>query len=162
MSKIPTFIKDNSILSKPFDKQGEPTILLAILATLLLNKPLKKEELLSKMGEKHLGKTDGYLSKHFAALRKYEIINFDKRYNHRKWSQGDRYQEYMGFILMYFIENDTKAVESMQYHLTPKTKENSLDFIKSPTDDIFNRPNPYLEKKTKNTSKKSKADNYLD
>jgi len=142
--KVPTFINEDKLLSTPF-KSKSGTILLAILAIMLKNKPLKKEELLGKIGVKHQGKTDGYLSNVFSTLRKLEILSFDKRANFRTWTQGARYEEYMGFILMSMMENESKVAESIQYRLMPKKEEQSVDFISSPTDDIFDEPNPYLE-----------------
>ena len=161
MRQLPTFINEDKVLSKPFDKNGNPNIVLSVLATLLQGKPLRKEELLGKIGEKHLGKSDGYLSNVFSALRKLEVLQFDKRVNQRKWAQGKNYKEYMGFIFMSIVDSDPKAAMSLAYRLMPKKEEQSLDFITSPEEDIFNRPNPYLEDNEEKAESTTVADSYL-
>jgi len=174
MSLIPTFLENSKSLRSPFDKNGRPTLVTSILATLLPNKPLLKETILGKIGEQHTGKTRGYLSNHFAELSKLGIIKFTKR--DRTWSQGIRYHEYMGFIFMTMVTNDEQAVTSLQYRLMPKRDEQSVDFITSPDEDIFAKPNPYLTPKEKmqplmdaieessiveKKSKRTTADSYL-
>jgi len=143
------------ILNKPpFDKNGRPNIVTSILATLLQGIPLTKEEILTKIDSKHTGRSRGYLSNYFAELKKLEILNFDKRVAFRKWSQGKNYQAYLGFVFMELIKLEDKAVASLQYKLLPKKKENSLDFIMSPTEDIFKQPNQFLDKAVSEDYKK--------
>jgi len=135
------------VLEKPpFDKKGEPNIATSILATLLHNKPLTKEAILTKIHGKHEGKSKGYLSNIFSELSKLNIIVFDKRVAFRTWSQGKAFESYMGFVFMELLKIEDNAIDSLRYKLLPKKKEQSLDFIHSPKEDIFNQPNPFLEK----------------
>jgi len=143
MSHNPHFVVDSKVLFVPFDKAGNPTLVTSIVATLLSNKPLKKEEILGKISEKHLNKTRGYLSNHFSELSKSGILKFSKL--GCTWRQGENYQEYMGFIFMKLLDNDAKAVNSLQYKLMPTRDAQSVDFILSPEDNLFDQPNPYLD-----------------
>ena len=145
MSYIPKFLEGFAFLEQPFNKTGHPTITTSILATLLPNKPLKKEQLLTKIGKEHTGKSLGYLSNIFSALSKSGVLSFDKRSCSRTWSQGENYKEYMGYIFMIMLQLDPKAVDSLQYRLMPPKDSQAIDFISSPDEDIFNKPNPYLE-----------------
>lgn len=142
MRTIPKFIEGNKVLCAPFDIKGGPSLLTSILATLLEGNPLKKEDMLSRVGERHSGKSRGYLSNHFSALSKSGIIKFVKR--NTSWTQGINYQEYMGFVFMKLIQNDEQAVTSLKYRLMPKKDDQSVDFITAPEEDIFSQPNPYL------------------
>ena len=161
MTNIPTFIKGSKNLSTPFNKDGSPKLTTSILATLLPNKPLTKEGLLSKIDEKHLGKTRGYLSNVFSDLSKAGIIKFDKRVAFRTWEQGENYQLYMGFIFMELLQFEPDSTDSLQYKLMPKQAEQSMDFIMSPKEDIFSKPNPLLED-TEQKVVPTTADGYLD
>jgi len=165
MSNIPKFIEESKALQAPFDKNGTPTLATSILATLLPNKPLTKETLLAKIDEKHTGKSRGYLSNIFSELSKAGIIKFDKRVQFRTWEQGENYQQYMGYIFMELVKLEPASLDSLQFKLMPKKKEQSMDFIMSPKEDIFSQPNPLLEedkpKKSKSATR-TVADNYLD
>lgn len=143
MSNTPRFTTASKTLSKPFEDNGCPTLVTSILATLLPNKPLKKEVLLGKIGEEHTGKTRGYLSNHFSELSKQGIIKFIKRDG--TWTQGENYNDYMGFVFMTLVKISPQAVDSLQYRLMPKKDAQSVDFITSPEEDIFSKPNPYLD-----------------
>jgi len=142
---IPKFIeeKEYELLTQPFDKAGKPTIVTSILATLLSNEPLKKEIIFCKIGPQHTGNSRGYMSNHFSKLSKLGIIKFEKL--NRTWRPGIRYKEYVGFIFMEMIKYNEQAVESLKYKLMPKRDEQSVDFITSPTEDIFSKPNPFLD-----------------
>ena len=174
MSNIPKFIEGSKTLRKPFDEAGEPTLITSVLATLLPNEPLQKEAMLAKIGEQHTGKSRGYLSNHFTELSKSGIIKFRKI--DRTWSQGENYLMYMGFVFMEMIEGNEQAVDSLKYKLMPKRDAQSIDFMTSPEEDIFSKPNPYLTPKEKmqplmdaieessiveKKSKRTTADSYL-
>ena len=143
MRTIPKCIEGNKALIEPFDRKGEPTLVTSILATLIPNKPLSKERILGSIDEKHTGKSRGYLSNHFSALSKSGILQFIKRDG--TWTQGINFNEYMGYVFMELIQRDGNAAESFQYRLLPKHDSQAVDFIKKPTEDIFNQPNPYLD-----------------
>jgi len=143
MNTVPKFIEGSKTLLNPFEKDGSPSLVTSILATLLPNIPLKKETLLGKISEHHAGRTRGYLSNHFSELSKLGILKFTKR--DKTWRQGINYQEYMGFVFMRLVNNDEHAVASLKYRLMPKKSEQSMDFISSPTDDVFDQPNQYLD-----------------
>jgi len=140
--ETPRYIR-NKTLDNPFHKDGSPTLVTSIVATLLNNEPLTKEKILSKIDERHAGKTRGYLSNHFSELSKLGIFKFTKRGG--TWTQGINYHEYISYIFMEMLKHDAKAVSSLQYRLMPKRDEQSLDFITSPKEDVFNKPNPYLD-----------------
>lgn len=160
MSNIPKFIEGSKTLTKPFDKAGEPTLVTSVIATLLPNIPLQKEAMLGKVGEKHTGKSRGFMSNHFAELSKSNILRFKKR--DRTWVQGENYQQYMGYIFMEMIQQTEEAVESLKYKLMPKHDAQSLDFITGPTVDIFSKPNQFLDDEEEEVGTQTKADSYLD
>jgi len=143
MTQIIQSVARSKTLSKPFHKNGSPTLVTSIVATLLHDIPLTKEQLLGKIGEEYTGKTRGYLSNHFSELSKLGILKFTKRGG--TWTQGINYQDYMGFVFMEMLKHDGEAVDSLQYRLMPKRDEQSVDFIVSPKEDVFTKPNPYLE-----------------
>lgn len=145
MANFPKYISKSKLLSSPINEDGSPKIVASIVATLLSNKPLRKEEILRKIGDKHTGKTKGYLSNYFAELKRLNILDYDKRVCSRTWKQGANYMIYMGFLFMEVLKNNPKAVDSLQYTLMPKNEEQSIDFITCPKDDIFNSPNPFLD-----------------
>lgn len=159
MSNVPKFIEGSKTLTKPFDKAGEPTLVTSVIATLLPNIPLQKEAMLGKVGEKYTGKSRGFMSNHFAELSKSNILKFKKR--DRTWEQGENYQQYMGYIFMEMIAENEQAVDSLKYKLMPKRDAQSVDFITSPTEDIFSKPNQFLDEEEEKPTQ-TKADNYLD
>ena len=61
---------------------------------------------------------------------------------------------------MCMVQDDDKAVSSLQYRLMPKKEVQSVDFITSPDENIFSKPNPFLDDDEKPA--KTVADNYLD
>jgi len=63
---------------------------------------------------------------------------------------------------MELMKLEEKAVESLQYKLLPRQKEKSLDFIMSPTEDIFQQPNQFLDEAVSKSKEDSLADSYLD
>ena len=67
-------ITQRVLSAPPFKKDGSPTLVTSILATLLHNIPLTKEEILAKLGAEHSGKSRGYLSNHFAELRNLKFL----------------------------------------------------------------------------------------
>lgn len=143
MRTIPKFIEGKKTLIHPFEKNGTPTLPTSILATLLHNKPLTRDKILSTLGEEHTGRSRGYLSNYFNDLSKSGIIQYSK--NEKVWRQGVNYNEYMGFVFMELLNLDEQAVSSFQYRLLPKHDSQAVDFIRSPEEDIFNQPNPYLD-----------------
>ena len=145
MKNIPKFIEGSKVLISPLDGKGNPTVISSILATLLNNKPLTKLEILSKVELDYADKTKGFLSNHFAELRRTKILDFDSRVCCRKWSQGENYQLYLGYVFMEILQKDESAIDSLAYRLMPKEKEQSMDFIKGPEEDIFSQPNSFLE-----------------
>lgn len=161
MTNIPKFIEGSKGLSTPFNKDGSPKLMTSILATLLPNIPLTKEGLLSKIDPKHQGKSRGYLSNVFSELSKAGIIKFDKRVAFRTWEQGENFQLYLGFVFMELIKLQPESADSLQYKLMPKKDEQSMDFIMSPKEDIFSKPNPLLED-DKPKQVPTTADSYLD
>jgi len=162
MSTTPKFIEGSKTLRQPFDKAGKPTLVTSVVSTLLPNLPLQKEAMLAKVGEQYTGKSRGFMSNHFSELSKCGIIKFKKR--DRTWSQGENYQQYMGYVFMELLRVTPEAVDSLQYRLMPKRDAQSVDFITSPTEDIFSKPNPYLSEDREKVKKpkKTTADNYLD
>lgn len=151
-------VEGKKTLENPFNKDGSPTLVTSILATLLPNIPLSKEALLGRIGEQHTGKTRGYLSNHFSELSKQKIIRFIKRDG--TWTQGEGYQTYMGFVFMEMIRINQQAIDGLKYRLMPKRDMQSVDFITSPQEDIFSRPNQFIEEE-KPKKKKTLADDYL-
>lgn len=151
-------VEGNKTLGSPFNKDGSPTLVTSILATLLPNIPLSKEALLGRIGEQHTGKTRGYLSNHFSELSKQKILRFIKRDG--TWTQGEQYQTYMGFVFMEMIRINQQAIDGLQYRLLPKKGIQSVDFITSPQEDIFSKPNQFVEEE-KTKKKKTLADDYL-
>ena len=143
MSYHPKFITSNKTLMEPFNKNGEPTLVTSLLATLLSGIPLTKKEMLTKINDELAKKTRGYLSNHFAYLSKSGIIEY--RGDDKNWAQGENYREYMGYIFFKIIDNNEDAKDSFKYRLMPKREEQSMDFITSPKEDIFSKPNPYLD-----------------
>jgi len=143
MSNEPKQYIRSKTLDSPFHKDGSPTLVTSIVATLLNNEPLTKERILSKVGEEHAGRTRGYLSNHFSELAKLGIFKFTKRGG--TWRQGINYKDYIGYVFTQILQQDQQAVDSLQYRLMPKKDEQSLDFITSPKEDIFKKPNPYLD-----------------
>ena len=132
--------KDSSELSKPFDKKGEPKRATTILAILLSHKTLTRNEILTKLGEEHAGKTRGYLAHTFKELNRYEILSYDA--SRKTWTQGKKFQEYMGYVFMRLAMLNNKVLEGFQYLISSKTNEQAIDFIKQPDEDVFN---PYLD-----------------
>jgi len=138
----PNYIRSKA-LDNPFKEDGSPTLVTSIVATLLSDKPLTKEQLLGKIGEEHTGKTRGYLSNHFSELAKLGILKFIKRGG--TWVRGINYMDYIGYVFLEILKQDQQAVDSLAYRLLPKREEQSLDFIVSPKEDVFKKPNPYLD-----------------
>ena len=135
--------KDSKMLSSPFDKKGEPTLTTSIVATLMLDKPLTKKNILTKLGYSLEGKSDGYLANHFAELSRCGIITFSK--SELVLKRGINFQKYVNFIFLNLLKIDKAVSESLRYKLLPKNTSKAVDFINSPDDDVFSKPNPYLE-----------------
>ena len=146
MSYLPEFIQKSKTLKSPFRENGEPTLVTSLVSTLLPDIPLDKKTMLAKIGEEFAEKAKrsrGYLSNHFAELSKSGIIKY--REDTKNWRQGENYREYMGYIFFKILEMESTAMDSFAYRLMPKKDEQSVDFITSPEEDIFNKPNPYLD-----------------
>ncbi len=135
--------KEHKVLGKPFNKDGGPSLTTSIVATLLPNKPIRKNDILKRLGEKHEGKTRGYLAHNFKELTNYGILAYDK--SKFTWSQGENFLAYMGFVMMSLASINETVNEGMSYLLLPKHEAQSLDFIFKPEEEVFNKPNPYLD-----------------
>lgn len=135
--------KESKILSKPFNEKGEPKLTTSIVATLIDGKPLTRKLILTKLGYDITGKSDGYLANFFSELSKCGIICFSK--SELALKQGENFQRYLNFIFISLLKADKKIVDGLKYRMLPKKDSQSLDFITSPTEDIFSKPNPYLE-----------------
>lgn len=150
--------KESKILSKPFTEGGEPILTTSIVATLIDGKPLSRRVILTKLGYDLTNKSEGYLSNHFAELSKCGIIKFSK--SELALQKGDNFQKYLSYIFLTLLKADKSIVNSLKHKMLPKKNSQSLDFITSPDDDVFNKPNPYLDSVTIagiNTDEKSAA-----
>ncbi len=135
--------KESKILSKPFTEGGEPILTTSIVATLIDGKPLSRRLILTKLGYDLTDKSDGYLSNHFAELSKCGIISFSK--SDLVLRQGENFNKYLNYVFLYLLRSDKKIVDSLKHKMLPKKDSKVVDFITSPDDDVFNKPNPYLD-----------------
>lgn len=135
--------KESKILSKPFTEGGEPIITTSIVATLIDGKPLSRRVILTKLGHDLTNKSEGYLSNHFSELSKCGIIRFSK--SDLALRQGDNFQKYLNYIFLSLLKADKKIVDSLKHKMLPKKDSQSVDFITSPAEDVFSKPNPYLD-----------------
>lgn len=135
--------KESKILSKPFNKDGEPILTTSIVATLFEGRPLTREQILTKLNINHAGKSKGFLSNHFAELSKCGIIRFSK--SDLALRPGENYRRYLNYVFIQLLNIDKKVANNLTYRMLPKKDAQSVDFILSPEEDVFNKPNPYLE-----------------
>ena len=133
--------KENDKLANPF-KEGKVNPKIIILANLLPNKPLTKEEIIHDIPGYTPNRTKGYLSNDFALLRKSGILKFVA---HKKtWEQGENYLEYMGYLFVKLLQQDNDVLESFKHLLLPDNESKAVDFINAPENDVFNKPNPFI------------------
>ena len=135
--------KESKILSKPFNKDGEPILTTSIVATLFEGTPLTREQILTKLKINHAGKSRGFLSNHFSELSKCGIIKFSK--SDLALRAGQNFHSYLNFIFLNLLNTDKKVEASLVYRMLPKKNAQSVDFILSPEEDVFSKPNPYLD-----------------
>lgn len=135
--------KESKILSKPFSVGGEPNITTGIVATLIDGRPLSRKVILTKLGFDINGKSEGFMCNHFAELSNCGIIRFSKSENGIK--QGENFQKYLNYIFITLLKADKKIVDSLKHKLLPKKGTQAVDFITGPEDDVFNKPNPFLD-----------------
>lgn len=109
-----------------FKKDQTPTIYLGIVRALLKNNPVKKIEILRKLGVNiNEVNVKGYYSEYFSRLNKAKVIKYDAV--HMAWVQGERYQEYLNQIFKELLSNEDFIKQFGNFLV--KFDSNSINFI---------------------------------
>ena len=114
-------------IAKPFDKDNMPKRWLAMLIPLLSGSTTKVAMLKSAKYDVDKIAVDGYMTSYFSKFTKLEILKFDTI--HKIWIQGPRFQEYMSYIFLLSMQNQTireRFARSLRLGLK---ENNSVNFI---------------------------------
>jgi len=113
-------------------KSGEPTVATSIVAVMLSEMFLSRKDIIKRVYPDRKGFTQGFLSNIFKILQTEGILEYKKE--RKVWIKGPNYYAYVGFIVSSSSED---LIENFQYLLLPKSDENSMDFILSPSEQLL-------------------------
>jgi hypothetical protein len=109
-----------------FKKDHKPTVYLGIVRALLKGNPVKKIEILRKMGVNITEvNVDGYYSNYFKKLHTAGVIKYNPVY--MSWMQGPNYQDYLTKIFKDLLSNEDFVNKFGNFLV--EYDSNSLDFI---------------------------------
>lgn len=115
-------------IAKPFDKNNMPKRWLTMLIPLLGGGTTNKVAMLrsAKYDVDNIA-VDGYMTSYFSKFTKLEILKFDTI--HKIWIQGPRFQEYMSYVFLLGMQNQTIKDRFARSLRLGMQENNSVNFI---------------------------------